>query len=173
MAKASLTAISNASPLIALSAIQQLELLKEIFQEVIIPEVVYEEVVLSGTEKPGANEVAAANWIIRRRVKHSKAVRKLQKRYHLGQGEAETILLAEQMKADWLILDERRARQAAIKRKHKIIGTLGILLLAKDRGLIQSAPALHPLLMFLRITLSPFSDTCSITRSTILISSIR
>jgi len=57
--------ISNASPLIALSNIGQVELLKKLFQKIIIPKAVYQEVVKEGKGKPGAVEVKKAvnKWI--------------------------------------------------------------------------------------------------------------
>jgi predicted nucleic acid-binding protein len=142
MAKNKLTVISDASPLIVLSAVQKLELLKKIFQEITIPGAVYREVIVQGENKPGTRMVEEADWIIQRSVKNPKAVKKLRKHYHLGQGEAEVIILAEQLQADWIIIDEIRARRAAVEEGRKIIGTLGILLLAKEQGLIDTVKEL-------------------------------
>jgi len=59
------TVISNASPLIALSGIGQLNLLQKLWDEIIIPEAVYRETVIDGAGKPGAKIIAAAckQWI--------------------------------------------------------------------------------------------------------------
>jgi predicted nucleic acid-binding protein len=62
-------------------------------------------------------------------------------------GEAEVLVLASELKADWVILDEEKARIAARLIGLKVIGTVGILLLAKRMGLISS---LKPLLDTLR-----------------------
>jgi len=56
-------AVSNSTPLIALARIQRLELLHDFFQEIYIPEEVYDEVVRRGKDLPGAAEVEASSFI--------------------------------------------------------------------------------------------------------------
>ena len=56
--------VVNATPLIALSLINQLELLNQLFDEVIIPDGVYEKVVISGASKPRAIELKNASMIV-------------------------------------------------------------------------------------------------------------
>lgn len=129
--------VSNASPLISLAKINRLELLRKLFTEIIIPPAVYEEVVVQGKNKPGSETINKVNWILTHRIESLSEVEALRKTYHLGQGEAEVIILAEQLLADWLILDELPARKAALQRKQKVIGTIGIILLAKDQGFIK------------------------------------
>jgi predicted nucleic acid-binding protein len=63
----------------------------------------------------------------------------------LDPGEREAILLAEQLAADWVILDDKAARQIASKRGLKIIGLLGILKEAARAGLIDLAIAFEQL----------------------------
>ncbi|HEV7671083.1 MAG TPA: DUF3368 domain-containing protein [Thermoanaerobaculia bacterium] len=63
----------------------------------------------------------------------------------LDRGEIEAITLAEALKADLVILDERRARQAAAERGLSVTGLLGLLALSSDRGLID-LPAVLALL---------------------------
>ena len=55
--------VVNATPLIALSLINQLELLNQLFDEIIIPSAVYQEVVVSGASKPRVIELKNASWI--------------------------------------------------------------------------------------------------------------
>jgi predicted nucleic acid-binding protein len=62
----SLKVVSNSTPLIALSRIGKLELLKQYFFEIIIPEAVYQEVVVSGGDLYGAKEVKGLDWYGRR-----------------------------------------------------------------------------------------------------------
>lgn len=54
---------SNASPLIGLARIGELELLHQLYRELVIPEAVEHEVVVEGAELPAANEVRKAAWI--------------------------------------------------------------------------------------------------------------
>ena len=130
--------ISNASPLIALSNIGQLELLEELFQKIIIPKAVYQEVVKEGKGRPGAVEVKKAvnKWIEVKEVKNSDEVKTL--RALLDYGEAEVIVLAQEVKADLLILDNREPRLFAKHLGFKLIGTIGVLILAYEKGFLKN-----------------------------------
>lgn len=57
------TVVSNSSPLIHLSQIGRLSLLREFFGELLIPPAVYREVVVEGRGRPGSREVREASWI--------------------------------------------------------------------------------------------------------------
>ena len=130
--------ISNASPLIALSNIGQLELLEELFQKIIIPKAVYQEVVQEGKSRPGAVEVKKAvnKWIEVKEVKNSDEVKTL--RALLDYGEAEVIVLAQEIKADLLILDNREPRLFAKHLGFQLIGTIGVLILAYEKGFLKN-----------------------------------
>ncbi|MGK7875521.1 MAG: hypothetical protein AB4426_20150 [Xenococcaceae cyanobacterium] len=82
--------VVNATPLIALSLINQSELLKQLFYEVIIPDAVYQEVVLSGASKPGAIELKNASLIQVQSVTSSSTIEPLL--LGLDRGELEVIL---------------------------------------------------------------------------------
>lgn len=73
-------AVSNSTPLIALSRINELELLHTIFGTIIIPSAVYDEVVLEGAGRPGVKEVTNASWIIKLEHKRSRSALKKIKR---------------------------------------------------------------------------------------------
>ena len=60
----SMKAVVNSTPLIALSVLNHLFVLKALFDEVFVPSSVYEEVVLKGRHRPGSQEVGKADWII-------------------------------------------------------------------------------------------------------------
>ena len=57
-------------------------------------------------------------------------------------GEAEAIELAKELRADWLLMDERKGRRLAMREGLAVIGLLGVLLLAKRTQLIPSAAKL-------------------------------
>ncbi|UUO15482.1 MULTISPECIES: DUF3368 domain-containing protein [Aphanizomenonaceae] len=70
-------------------------------------------------------------------VDNQQVVRELQQSFKLDLGESEAIALAEEIRASQLLIDERAARKVAMARKLPLIGTVGILLLAKRRGLLD------------------------------------
>jgi uncharacterized protein len=142
-----LKVISNASVLIALSSIGMLSLLRERFPEsIVVPEAVWREVVDEGAERPGASEVSKANWIEVHKVNDKGMVGLL--RAELDEGEAESIALAHEVSADVVLLDERDARQAAMRMGLKVLGTVGILLWGKQAGKLMNLRELLDALRF-------------------------
>ncbi|MDQ1326777.1 MAG: hypothetical protein QG641_57, partial [Candidatus Poribacteria bacterium] len=128
--------VSNSSTLMALARIGLFNLLKDIFNIVFIPNAVYDEVVKNGDELPGAKEVLESDWIKVCSVKENESVSSM--RNFLDPGESEAIALALETNADWIIIDEKLAREYSRNPvKLNVIGTLGILLIAKERGLIS------------------------------------
>ena len=127
--------ISNSTPLIALSRIGELELLHSLFDNIIIPCAVYNEVVLEGAGRPGVKEVKFASWIIKTEVTNKLAVSLLES--DLDYGESEAIVLAKELNADYLLVDERKARRIIRNSGIKVMGTLGVLGLAVKNGLLK------------------------------------
>lgn len=136
--------VSNSTALVHLSAIGQLDILRQRFGEIYIPEGVYHEVVVAGAGKPGAVEVAQAAWIHTATVTDKTALALL--RSVLGAGEAESIVLALEMSADLIILDDKAARQFALAQGLRVSGTIGVLLEAGKRGEIDFVFAMEQLL---------------------------
>jgi predicted nucleic acid-binding protein len=128
--------VSNASPLIALEQIGQLDLLRSLFNEVLIPPAVSKEI---------ASSVALPEWIVERTL--TQPIGPQTMRTSLGPGESEAISLALEIDARWLIVDERAARRTAQALGIPVIGTLGILLAAKRRNLLPTVkPCLDALM---------------------------
>jgi predicted nucleic acid-binding protein len=128
--------VSDASPLNYLALIDQLELLPALFEEVYIPQAVYAELTAEGT--PEAVREWAANppgWL------HVHAAPAWEAPAGLHAGEREAILLAESLAADTVLIDERRARRIAQQRGLKVVGTLGVLVAASARDLLQLTEA--------------------------------
>lgn len=127
-------AVVNTSPIIYLSSINQLSLLRKLFKEVYMPEAVKREVLSGGENDFGAKEIKTKKWIKTRKIKN-----KLAKEYLLTEiddGEAEVIILAEELKAGAIIMDDKLGRRIAKLRGIKVTGTLRILVAAKGKGLI-------------------------------------
>ncbi|MBI3944033.1 MAG: DUF3368 domain-containing protein [Chloroflexi bacterium] len=138
--------ISNTTPLIGLATIRRFDVLQQLFKELCIPQAVYNETVIAGREAGGAKqEVSEAAWIKILPVKDQLAVEVLLG--ELDSGEAETIILALETRADWVLMDERKGRRKLAQLGIKKIGTVGILLKAKQIGLISQ---IRPELEFLR-----------------------
>ena len=137
--------VCNATPLIALAAAGQFDLLRAVYGEITIPDAVYHEVVVAGAGEAGAREVAAAAWIKRHTVCNAALVRALE--LELDAGEAQAIALAVELSAGLILLDERLGRHAATRLGLTVAGTLGVLIAAKDRRLLA---AVRPVLDALR-----------------------
>jgi hypothetical protein len=128
--------VSNSGPLINLARIGRLDLLPSLYTTLMIPSAVYREVVVRGSGQPGSDEVAQAGWITTRSVTDTLAVAGLATM--LDQGEAEAIVLAKELSAAELLIDERLGRRMAQSLGLPIKGTLGILVRAKHRGLVPN-----------------------------------
>lgn len=128
------TVVSNSSPLIALTSIGRLELLKSLFGEIAIPQAVYEEVVVQGQGEPGSREVAEAEWICTVSIKDRLAADLLQESLDIGESEA--IVLGQELGARYVLLDDELARRKADLIGLPVVGTLGVLLMSKQAGLI-------------------------------------
>ena len=124
--------VSNSSPIIALAELQRLELLRDLFGELAVPSTVVIETA-SVTPLPA--------WVHEVKLTQPLAPRVLIA--GLGPGESEAVSLALETSPPWLILDDRPARRLASALGLSIIGTLGILLAAKRKGLL---PALKQVL---------------------------
>mgnify|MGYP006282779847 CR=1 FL=1 len=128
--------VSNTTPLIGLASIRRFDLLRKLFSEVHIPHAVYDEAVVAGREEGGAKrEVSSASWIETSRVQDRLAVEVLLD--ELDRGEAETIVLARELNADWVLMDEKRGRRKLSQLGMRKLGTLGVLLKAKEVGILQ------------------------------------
>jgi len=132
--------VSNTTPLIGLASIERFDLLPQLFGAVNIPQAVYDEAYLAGHATGTVKyEVPAADWIKTVAVKDRLAVEVLLDELDLG--EAETIVLARELAADWVLMDERKGRRKLAQLGVRKIGTLGILLKAKQVGLL---PVIRP-----------------------------
>lgn len=131
--------VSNTGPIIALSQIGRLDLLRILCDKVYIPPAVHRELIRCKTQ------VDATAWIEVHSLGDSMIVELLHER--LDAGESEAIALAMQLGANTLIIDEARGRRVAESRGLAYIGTLGLVILAKKQGLIK---AVRPIIDELR-----------------------
>ena len=124
--------VSNASPLIVLLKINKLSILKELFEKIVVPEAVYEEITAKENERLVFDRL---KWIESRSVRNVEMATFLKKLIDIG--EAEAIVLAKELKAT-LLIDDAKARKYAKLLNIEVIGTLGLLKMGKKSGLVQS-----------------------------------
>ena len=117
-----LQAVTNSTCLIGLERIEQLDILPQVFSTVTIPTAVQAEVGIS------------ADWLTIRTVQNLAVVATL--KTQVDEGEAEAIALAMELGDVFVILDDRNARRIAEQLSLKVIGTVGMLLRAKQKGVI-------------------------------------
>ena len=128
--------IADTTPLSELAKVGQMNLLRDLFGQVIIPQEVYNEVT-TGTH-PAAIEVPLAIWIQVRSISDRQKLLELRITTKLGLGECAAMILAEELGAGRLLVDDLPARRVAESRNLPLIGTVGTLLLAKQKGLIPN-----------------------------------
>ncbi|MFM5887270.1 MAG: DUF3368 domain-containing protein [Dolichospermum sp.] len=132
--------VSDTSPINNLAAINQLHLLQQLYGTVLIPEAVYQELTDPDFLVAGAKEVQTFTWIQIRAVEDRTMVKALSS--ELDPGEAEAIVLALEMKAEQVLIDERRGRIIAAKLNLHYTGILGVLVEAKSQGFISTVKPL-------------------------------
>jgi len=144
--------VSNASPIIILSSIGQLQILPQIFQNIFIAQEVYDEVV-GGGSLPGGREITAAAFFEVKRI--SRTISHIQNRYHIGKGEAATIILAQELGAELVLMDDKRARDTAKVFHLNFIGTLKVLELGFERGIIPDLRQVYGDLLHSKARIAP------------------
>jgi predicted nucleic acid-binding protein len=135
--------ISDASPIIALAVCGKLDLLDKLFDNVCIPQAVFNELTIPN--KPKAREII--EWTKNKVMpaKNRTVISALS--LNLDRGESEAISLYWETNADFLLIDEKRGRIIALRNGIKTIGTIGVLLFAKQRGLITLVKPFIDILM--------------------------
>jgi uncharacterized protein len=130
--------VSDTSPITNLTDVGQLHLLHLLFGRVIIPPAVSDEL--------ERGRVSLPEWIEVSDVQNSARVEQLENEDELDRGEAEALVLALELKADRLLIDEELGRAVAERMGLRYLGLLGVLLDAKRRGhLIAVRPVIDDL----------------------------
>jgi predicted nucleic acid-binding protein len=121
------TVVADSSPLVILTKLGCFDLLNRLFPRVYISTEVHYEVVISGAGLPGALEVSKAEWIEVKAVLNPAGLHSAQRKYGLGPGEMSTIILAKELGANPVLLDDYRARKLAKAEGLEILGSVGLL----------------------------------------------
>lgn len=132
--------ISNTSPLFYLHRIGQLELLRQLYGTIVVPDAVVAEINAGAAQGEDVPDLLGLNWLVPRSVPVPEVLRLVT---DLGEGEVQVLALALENPNALVILDDRLARSLAALNDIKLTGTIGVLLRAKVNGLI---PHVGPLL---------------------------
>lgn len=143
--------IVNNTPLAALWAIDLLDLLQVMYGEVLVPQAVHSEF-LAAESQHRRQALGAAKWI---RSVQLTDPRRADAFTGIGRGEAEVLALAQELDASLAITDDRRARRLAVRLRIPVTGTLGVLLAAKQRGVLDTIGPYAELLQSVGLYISP------------------
>lgn len=129
--------VADSSALIALSVCNSLGLLEQLFDTVVVPETVYYE-----ATRPDKNEAQNIKKFLNGKVHKVDIQNYVFLDGFADLGETEAMLLYKQISADKLLIDDRRGRKVAKINNISIIGSVGVLLAAKEKGLIEKVSPL-------------------------------
>lgn len=126
--------VLNNTPLVALWTIGRLDLLRDLYQEVLIPQEVEDEF-LATDESTRGQALENAPWV---KIVQLSRPRRAVAYVGLDPGEAAVLAVAEERDARLVVIDEKKARRFAERMGIPMTGTLGVLILAKEAGLLDS-----------------------------------
>lgn len=136
--------ISNTSPLFYLHRLRHLDVLQKLYERLVVPEAVRDELHVGRVRGEDTPELAEYEWIEVRAVRVPEIIGLIT---DLGPGEAQVLALALEEPGSLVILDDGFARAVAVARDMRLTGTAGVLIKAKEEGYIA---AVAPLLDRLR-----------------------
>ncbi len=131
--------VVNSTPLIILCGIGRLDILRMVYQEISIPTAVFREVTAKD-DSACAQLKTSGEWIHVEEIKDHSEKKMYKAKLH--DGEVEVMILAQEQKADLVILDDNAAKKTAKYLGLPVTGTLGVLIKAKRMGIIESVKSL-------------------------------
>lgn len=133
--------IADAGPIFSLAIIDGLEILDNVFEEIRIPKAVWEEVTLDKT----TTFYSKIEHYFKSKITKIESFNDLT--FTMDYGESESIILFKELKADFLLIDDKKARSIAENFDITCIGTLGVLSFAKSKGIIKNLRPLFELFL--------------------------
>lgn len=131
--------VADCSALVALAVCDSLNLLERLFDSVVVPEAVYHE-----ATRPDKKQAQALKIFLQGKVRQISLQNYVFLDAYADAGETEAMLLYKQLAADKLLIDDKRGRKVAKINQISTIGSLGVLLAAKEKGLVVAvAPLLR------------------------------
>lgn len=135
--------VSDTTPLISLMKIGKLDLVNQLFGQVQIPNAVYEELVSNTRFPDESRQIRECSFIKRVDVADIQSVKLLRRSAGLDAGESEAIVLSDSLSASLLLMDEAKGRQVAMQMGIRIMGTIGMLLVAYKEELLSEEEILN------------------------------
>ncbi|MBQ9388565.1 MAG: DUF3368 domain-containing protein [Synergistaceae bacterium] len=129
--------VSDSTPLITLMKAAQLNILHDLFGEIVIPEAVHRELTVNPAYADEAEQINSSEFIRVISVEDRKTVFVLQRTAGLDLGESEAIVYADENNADLLLVDETSGRRVAKFMGLEIMGSIGVLVLAFKKGYLN------------------------------------
>jgi len=123
--------IADSGPIFSLALIDKLDILDSLFDEVKIPQAVWEEITFDLTK----TDYQIIFSFFRNRIQRISGFNELI--IIMDSGESESVMLYKEMQADFLLIDDKKARNIAENFGINCIGVIGLLAVAKDHGLIK------------------------------------
>ena len=140
------TAVVNASPLIFLSRAGLVDLLKQAGSTIVVPSAVAGEIQQRGVNDPTAQALVNNKWLV---ILDVPSIPLIIQSWDLGAGESSVLTHAYNNGGMMAVIDDLCARRCAVTLNIPVIGTLGLVLIAKKRGVI---PLARPVMDKLRQT---------------------
>lgn len=135
--------VSDATPIISFVKMDKLDILQKLFGEVVLPKAVYDEVTSNPQFVDEARKIRACSFFKVVTVSSNETVNLLRRATGLDLGESEAIVYTDENKGDLLIVDEVKARQVATSMSLRITGTIGVLTVANQEGLLSREEAMN------------------------------
>ena len=135
--------VSDSTPLITLMKAAQLDVLRKLFGEIIIPDAVYQELTTNPNFSDEAEQITNSTFIRVVSVMDKRTVSVLQRVTGLDLGESEAIIYADENHADLILMDEVSGRRVATDMGLKIMGSIGVLIAAYREGYLNEEEAVE------------------------------
>lgn len=130
--------VSDTTPILSLLKAGKLGLLEILYQKIVVPEAVYNELTVNADYKDEREEIINCPFLLVEKVYNAESVNILRNVTGLDAGESESLVLYGEKEADLLLIDERKGRSVAKKMSVRYVGTMGVLMQAFDENIITA-----------------------------------
>lgn len=133
--------ISDSGPIFSLAIIDKLEILNDLFDEIYIPKAVWEELTRDRTTRTYQRIID----YFQDKIKEISGFNELT--FVMDYGESEAVILYKELSADYLLIDDKKARKIAENFDIQCIGTIGILSIAREKGIVEELKPLFEIFL--------------------------